>query len=81
MEEKKLVIDSQYVGEPWPVVKRRVTWHQTTDYAAVIGDMNPLYVDDERDCSSHVCSYMWLVCPSRLQQVFHQASPGRDSEQ
>lgn len=49
MEEKKLVIDSQYVGEPWPVVKRRVTWHQTTDYAAVIGDMNPLYVDDERD--------------------------------
>lgn len=47
--EEELVINSEHVGEPWPEVKRTVTWHQTTDYAAVIGDMNPIYVDDERE--------------------------------
>lgn len=47
--DEKLTVNSVGVGEAWPDVKQRVTWRQTTNHAAAIGDMNPIYVDDERE--------------------------------
>lgn len=46
--EKKLTIDSQLVGVPWKHAYKHIGWRQTTNYAAATHDMNPLYVDDER---------------------------------
>ena len=46
---KDLIIDSKYVGVPWKQVIKEVTWRMTTNYAAAIGDENPLYFDDESE--------------------------------
>nr|WP_325179061.1 MaoC/PaaZ C-terminal domain-containing protein [uncultured Oscillibacter sp.] len=47
--EKRLTIDSRLVGVPWKTATRHIGWRQTTNYAAATHDMNPLYVDDERE--------------------------------
>lgn len=46
---KKFTIDSEFVGVPWKQVTKRITWRDTTNYAAGLQDMNPLYIDDERE--------------------------------
>jgi acyl dehydratase len=46
--EKQLTIDSTFVNLPWKPAVKTITWRDTTNYAAGIGDMNPLYIDDER---------------------------------
>lgn len=46
---EKLTIDSALVGVPWKQATRHIGWRQTTNYAAATHDMNPLYVDDERE--------------------------------
>lgn len=45
----KLEFDSRLVGIPWKSVEKHVTWRDTTNYAACTWDMNPRYVDDERE--------------------------------
>lgn len=47
--DKKLEFDSRLVGIPWKPVERHITWRETTNYAAATWDMNPLYIDDERE--------------------------------
>lgn len=47
--EKKLTIDSELVGVPWKKVYKTISWRHTTNYAAAVSDMNPLYIDDERE--------------------------------
>ena len=44
-----LRIDSAFVGKPWRGVTRHSTWRDTTNYAAAVGDLNPVYFDDERE--------------------------------
>jgi len=44
----QLMIDSRFVGVPWKTVFKDITWRQTTNYAAAIGDINPHYFDDEQ---------------------------------
>lgn len=46
---KKLTIDSQLVGIPWRKAYKHIGWRQTTNYAAATHDMNPMYIDDERE--------------------------------
>lgn len=46
---KKLTIDSQLVGIPWKKAYKHIGWRQTTNYAAATHDMNPMYIDDERE--------------------------------
>ena len=46
---KKWTIDTQLVGIPWKKAHRHIGWRETTNYAAATHDMNPLYIDDERD--------------------------------
>lgn len=45
----KLTIDSEFVGVPWKEDIREITWRQTTNYAASLDDMNPLYFDEEQE--------------------------------
>jgi acyl dehydratase len=40
-------INSQFVGTPLKTYQSRITWRDTMNYAAAIGDDNPLYFDDE----------------------------------
>lgn len=47
--EKKLTIDTRLVGVPWKKAYRHIGWRQTTNYAAATHDMNPRYLDDERE--------------------------------
>ena len=47
--EKQLSIDSALVGVPWKKAYKHITWRQTTNYAAATHDMNPRYIDDERE--------------------------------
>jgi acyl dehydratase len=41
-------INSRFVGACLKPTKRQITWRQTTNYAAAVGDLNPRYLDDER---------------------------------
>lgn len=41
-------IDSSVVGTKLIGLEREISWRQTTNYAAAIGDMNPVYMDDQR---------------------------------
>lgn len=43
-----LHIVSDVVGLKIPAVERRVTWRETMNYAAAVGDLNPRYFDDTR---------------------------------
>lgn len=43
-----LKIGSDLVGIPWKIVEKEIDWRSTTNYAASLDDMNPFYVDDER---------------------------------
>lgn len=45
----KLTVDSKFVGVPWKEDIKEITWRDTTNYAASLNDMNPLYFDDERE--------------------------------
>ncbi len=42
-------IGSQLVGTPLRIYHTQITWRDTMNYAAAIGDDNPRYFDDERD--------------------------------
>ncbi len=39
-------LSSRYVGTPLKPYETFVTWRQTTNYAAALGDCNPLFLDD-----------------------------------
>ncbi|HOD27924.1 MAG TPA: MaoC/PaaZ C-terminal domain-containing protein [Syntrophales bacterium] len=39
-------IDSRFVGSPLKPLDARITWRQTTNYAAALDDANPRYLDD-----------------------------------
>jgi len=41
-------ISSRFVGTPLKPLETQITWRQTTNYAAALGDANPRYLDDER---------------------------------
>ena len=41
-------ISSHFVGTPLKPLETQITWRQTTNYAAALGDANPRYLDDER---------------------------------
>lgn len=41
-------VSSRFVGAALKPIKTQITWRQTTNYAAAIGDLNSLYFDDER---------------------------------
>lgn len=41
-------IDSRFAGTPLRQYHTKITWRQTTNYAAAIEDNNPCYLDDER---------------------------------
>jgi len=41
-------ISSRFVGAPLKPMETQITWRQTTNYAAALGDTNPRYLDDER---------------------------------
>lgn len=41
-------ISSRFVGTPLKELTRQVTWRQTMNYAAAVGDANPRYFDDEQ---------------------------------
>lgn len=41
-------ISSRFVGAVLKSMEAQITWRQTTNYAAAIGDANPRYLDDER---------------------------------
>jgi len=41
-------ISSRFVGAVLKPLETQITWRQTTNYAAAVGDANPRYVDDER---------------------------------
>ncbi|NLI12199.1 MAG: MaoC family dehydratase, partial [Peptococcaceae bacterium] len=45
----KLTVDSKFVGVPWKEDVREITWRMTTNYAASLDDMNPLYFDEEQE--------------------------------
>src|SRR5665811_1937903 len=40
-------ISSRFVGTPLKPLETQITWRQTTNYAAALGDTNPRYLDDE----------------------------------
>lgn len=42
----QLVISSEFVGKPWKVVKKQITWRDTTNYAAALRDIQECYFDD-----------------------------------
>lgn len=41
-------ISSRFVGTLLKPREAQITWRQTTNYAAAVGDANPCYLDDER---------------------------------
>jgi acyl dehydratase len=41
-------INSDYVGTLLKEYRKEITWQETMNYAAALGDNNPLYFDDER---------------------------------
>ena len=41
-------LDPKLVGKTLKGLAREVTWRQTTNYAAAVGDANPRYLDDTR---------------------------------
>jgi len=41
-------ISSHFVGTLLKPLEAQITWRQTTNYAAALGDANPRYLDDER---------------------------------
>lgn len=41
-------VSSRFVGTSLKPMKTQITWRQTTNYAAAVGDLNPRYLDDER---------------------------------
>ncbi|MGV8080093.1 MAG: MaoC/PaaZ C-terminal domain-containing protein [Syntrophales bacterium] len=41
-------LSSRHVGIPLKAYETAVTWRQTTNYAAALGDANPWYLDDSR---------------------------------
>lgn len=41
-------ISSRFVGAVLKPREAQITWRQTTNYAAALGDANPCYLDDER---------------------------------
>lgn len=42
-------LNSNLVGTPLKPYRREITWRETMNYAAAVGDENPRYFDDERD--------------------------------
>lgn len=46
MSDSRPRIEASAVGLSIPAVMRRVTWRQTMNYAAAVGDCNPRYFDD-----------------------------------
>jgi len=45
---KIMEISSRFVGAPLKPMETQITWRQTTNYAAALGDATPRYLDDER---------------------------------
>ena len=48
-EGENMRIDSSLVGTEIAGLEREVTWRETMNYAAAVGDANPRYLDDTRD--------------------------------
>jgi hypothetical protein len=48
MRGKIMEINSRFVGTRFKPLETRITWRQTTNYAAAINDNNPYYLDDTR---------------------------------
>jgi len=40
-------VSSRFVGTPLKPLETQITWRQTTNYAAALGDVNPRYLNDE----------------------------------
>jgi hypothetical protein len=45
----QLSISNEFVGKPWKVVKKDITWRDTTNYAAALKDTQDCYFDDKKD--------------------------------
>lgn len=41
-----LTINSKFVGVPWKIVEKEITWRDTTNYAAALKDMQECYFSD-----------------------------------
>lgn len=46
-QEASMELTSQYVGTRLKEYRKQITWRETMNYAAALGDANPLYFDDE----------------------------------
>lgn len=73
-------IDSSLVGAKIRGREHSVTWRQTTNYAAAVGDANPLYLDDTRDQSiiappSFVSALTWPISETMPQRLEADVPP------
>lgn len=73
-------IDSSVVGANIHGRKHSVTWRQTTNYAAAVGDANRLYLDDTSDQSliappCYVTALTWPISETMPQRLEAQVSP------
>ncbi len=67
-------IDSSMVGANIRGRQHTVDWRQTTNYAAAVGDVNPLYLDDTRDSSliappCYVTALTWPISETMPQRL------------
>jgi acyl dehydratase len=65
-------ISTKVVGMQLKEYTREVTWRQTTNYAAAISDINPLYLDDTREDG--------IIAPPMFASTFAWAVVGRIKE-
>ena len=60
-EEALVQVSSTFVGTTLKEYTADVTWRRTMNYAAGTGDMNPWYLDDERE-GGIIAPPMFAVC-------------------
>ena len=66
-------LSSQWVGQSLPALEVRPEWRQTMNFAAALGDDNPMYFDDEQDICAPPMLAVALTWPLSANLTNHLA--------
>ena len=67
------MIDQKFIGKKYPTVKFEIGKEKIREFARAVGDMNPLYLDDEKAAAS---KYGGIVAPPMFVVVYAKEPVG-----
>ncbi len=62
-----MAVDKKFIGKKYPPVEYEVCKEKIKEYATAVGDLNPLYIDEQKAKQSH---YKGIIAPPLFAVVY-----------